>query len=114
MSTTFIEGSVAVAKTVGVCRPHVISAYPITPQTHIIEHLSELVANGEIKAEYVNVESEHSAASVVLGASATGARTYTATTISGIFAYDRGAFQYRRDAASRGHDLRQPRGIRSH
>ncbi len=83
MSTTFIEGSVAVAKTVSVCRPHVISAYPITPQTHIIEHLSELVANGEIKSEYVNVESEHSAASVVLGASATGARTYTATTSQG-------------------------------
>ena len=83
MSTTFIEGSIAVAKTVSVCRPHVISAYPITPQTHIIEHLSELVANGEIKSEYVNVESEHSAASVVLGASATGARTYTATTSQG-------------------------------
>lgn len=83
MSTTFIEGSIAVAKTVGVCRPQVISAYPITPQTHIVEHLSELVANGELKCEYVNVESEHSAASVVLGASATGARTYTATTSQG-------------------------------
>ena len=83
MSTTFIEGSVAVAKTVAVCRPHVISAYPITPQTHIVEHLSELVADGELKSEYVNVESEHSAASVVLGASATGARTYTATTSQG-------------------------------
>ena len=83
MSTTFIEGSIAVAKTVGVCRPHVISASPITPQTHIVEHLSELVANGELKSEYVNVESEHSAASVVLGSSATGARTYTATTSQG-------------------------------
>ena len=83
MSTTFIEGSIAVAKTVAISRPHVVAAYPITPQTHIIEHLSELVANGELKAEYVNVESEHSAASVVLGASATGARTYTATTSQG-------------------------------
>ena len=83
MSTTFVEGSVAVAKAVAVCRPHVISAYPITPQTHIVEHLSELVADGELKSEYVNVESEHSAASVVLGASATGARTYTATTSQG-------------------------------
>lgn len=83
MGTTFIEGSIAVAKTVGVCRPHVISAYPITPQTHIVEHLSELVADGEVKSEYINVESEHSAASVVLGASATGARTYTATTSQG-------------------------------
>src|SRR3990167_7529463 len=79
MSTTFIEGSIAVAKTVGVCRPHVISAYPITPQTHIVEHLSELVADGELKSEYVNVESEHSAASVVLGSSATGERTSPAT-----------------------------------
>ncbi len=83
MSTTFIEGSIAVAKTVAVARPHVISAYPITPQTHIVEHLSELVANGELKSEFVNVESEHSAASVVLGSSATGARTYTATTSQG-------------------------------
>ena len=83
MSTTFVEGSVAVAKAVAVCRPHVISAYPITPQTHIVEHLSELVADGELKSEYVNVESEHSAASVVLGSSATGARTYTATTSQG-------------------------------
>src|SRR3990172_7978013 len=83
MSTTFVEGSVAVAKAVAVCRPHVISASPITPQTHIVEHLSELVADGELKSEYVNVESEHSAASVVLGASATGARTYTATTSQG-------------------------------
>ncbi|MCF6157041.1 MAG: pyruvate ferredoxin oxidoreductase [wastewater metagenome] len=82
-TTTFIEGSIAVAKTIGVCRPQVISAYPITPQTHIVEHLSELVAEGELKTEYVNVESEHSAASVVLGASATGARAYTATTSQG-------------------------------
>ncbi len=80
----FIEGSMAVAEIVKFCRPQVISAYPITPQTHIVENLSQMVADGEIRAEFVNVESEFSAASVVLGASATGARTYTATTSQGL------------------------------
>ncbi len=84
MTRTFTEGSKAVAETIRVCRPNVISAYPITPQTHIVEELSTMVANGLLKAEYVNVESEFSAASVVLGASATGARTYTATTSQGM------------------------------
>lgn len=79
-----IEGSMAVAEAIKLCRPHVISAYPITPQTHIVEELASMIADGELKAEYVNVESEHSAASVVLGASATGARTYTATTSQGL------------------------------
>ncbi len=80
----FVEGSMAIAEIVKLCRPQVISAYPITPQTHIVEHLSQMVADGEINAEFVNVESEFSAASVVLGASATGARTYTATTSQGL------------------------------
>jgi pyruvate ferredoxin oxidoreductase alpha subunit len=84
VARTFTEGSKAVAETVRVCRPHVISAYPITPQTHIVEELSTMVANGLLKAEFVNVESEFAAASVVLGASATGARTYTATTSQGM------------------------------
>ncbi len=84
MTRTFTEGSKAVAETIRVCRPNVISAYPITPQTHIVEELSAMVANDLLKAEYVNVESEFSAASVVLGASATGARTYTATTSQGM------------------------------
>ncbi len=79
-----IEGSLAVAEAVKRCKPDVVSAYPITPQTHIIEELAKMIANGELKAEYVNVESEHSAASVVLGASATGARAYTATTSQGL------------------------------
>ncbi len=83
-SKKFLEGSMAIAEVVKLCRPQVISAYPITPQTHIVEHLSQMVANGEINAEFVNVESEFSAASVVLGASATGARTYTATTSQGL------------------------------
>jgi pyruvate ferredoxin oxidoreductase alpha subunit len=79
-----IEGSMAVAEAVKVCRPHVISAYPITPQTHIVENLSQMVADGELKAESINVESEFGAASVILGASAAGARAYSATTSQGL------------------------------
>jgi pyruvate ferredoxin oxidoreductase alpha subunit len=66
------------------CRPNVISAYPITPQTHIVEELAMIVGRGDLDAEYVNVESEFSAASVVLGASAAGARAYSATTSQGL------------------------------
>ncbi len=80
----FIEGSHAVAKAVKMIKPKVVCAYPITPQTHIVERLSEMVANGALKSEYVNVESEHSAASVVLGSTATGARSYTATSSQGL------------------------------
>jgi pyruvate ferredoxin oxidoreductase alpha subunit len=79
-----IEGSMAVAEAVKVCRPHVISAYPITPQTHIVENLSQFVADGELKSQFINVESEFGAASVVLGASATGARAYSTTTAQGL------------------------------
>jgi pyruvate ferredoxin oxidoreductase alpha subunit len=79
-----IEGSRAVAEAVGLCRPGVISAYPITPQTHIVEELSQMVADGDIRAEYVRVESEHSAASVCLGAAAAGVRAYSATTSQGL------------------------------
>jgi pyruvate ferredoxin oxidoreductase alpha subunit len=79
-----IEGSHAVADVVAMCRPNVISAYPITPQTHIVEGLAEIVGSGKLDAEFVNVESEFAAASVVLGASAAGARTYTATTSQGL------------------------------
>jgi pyruvate ferredoxin oxidoreductase alpha subunit len=79
-----IEGSHAVAEAVAKCRPNVISAYPITPQTHIVEELASIVGKGELDAEYVNVESEFSAASVVLGASAAGARAYSATTSQGL------------------------------
>jgi len=79
-----IEGSRGVAEAVGLCRPGVISAYPITPQTHIVEDLSQLVADGDIEAEYVRVESEHSAASVCLGAVAAGSRAYSATTSQGL------------------------------
>ncbi|MFP3868963.1 MAG: pyruvate ferredoxin oxidoreductase [Desulfobacteraceae bacterium] len=79
-----IEGSQAVADVVALCRPQVISAYPITPQTHIVEDLALLVGQGRLESEFVNVESEFAAASVVLGASAAGARAYTATTSQGL------------------------------
>jgi pyruvate ferredoxin oxidoreductase alpha subunit len=84
MMKKVIEGSMAVAQAVRICRPHVISAYPITPQTHIVENLSQMVADGELKSEFINVESEFGAASVILGASATGARAYSTTTSQGL------------------------------
>ena len=79
-----LEGSQALARTVALCRPQVIAAYPITPQTHIVENLSKLVADGVLDCELVSVESEFSAASVVLGAVAAGARAYTASSSQGI------------------------------
>jgi pyruvate ferredoxin oxidoreductase alpha subunit len=79
------EGSRAVAETVAMCRPEVIAAYPISPQTHIVEGLSALVKRGELRpCEFINVESEFGAMSVSIGASATGARTYTATASQGL------------------------------
>ena len=80
-----MEGSRAVAETVALCRPEVICAYPISPQTHIVEGLSQLVKTGALApCEYVNVESEFAAMSVAIGASAAGARTYTATASQGL------------------------------
>jgi pyruvate ferredoxin oxidoreductase alpha subunit len=80
-----IEGSRAMAETIGLCRPEVICAYPITPQTHIVEGLGEMVRTGEIaKCEFINVESEFAALSVAIGASAAGARAYTATASQGL------------------------------
>jgi pyruvate ferredoxin oxidoreductase alpha subunit len=80
-----VEGSVAVAEAVAHCRPEVICAYPISPQTHIVEGLSKIVKKGELaNCEFVNVESEFAAMSVAIGASATGARTYTATASQGL------------------------------
>jgi len=81
----FLEGSRAVAEIVRLCKPGVISAYPITPQTHIVEELARMVSTGELNSQFVNVESEHSAASVVLGAAATGVRAFTATSSQGLF-----------------------------
>jgi pyruvate ferredoxin oxidoreductase alpha subunit len=79
-----IEGSRAVAEAVAMCRPEVICAYPITPQTHIVEALSAMVKKGELNAEFLNVESEFAALSVAIGASASGARAYTATASQGL------------------------------
>ena len=79
------EGSLAIAEAVALCRPEVICAYPITPQTHIVEGLGKMVKSGELEnCEFINVESEFSALSVAIGASATGARSYTATASQGI------------------------------
>ena len=80
-----IEGSRAVAEAVGLCRPEVICAYPISPQTHIVEGLGEMVRSGAIApCEFINVESEFAAMSVAIGASAAGARAYTATASQGL------------------------------
>jgi pyruvate ferredoxin oxidoreductase alpha subunit len=80
-----IEGSAAVARAVAMCRPEVIAAYPITPQTHIVEGLGEMVKRGDVgRCQFVNVESEFGAMSCCIGASATGARAYTATSSQGM------------------------------
>src|SRR4249919_2801537 len=80
-----IEGSRAMAEGIAFCRPQVICAYPITPQTHIVEGLGEMVKAGELKnCEFINVESEFAALSVAIGASAAGARAYTATSSQGL------------------------------
>ena len=84
MKRTGIEVSKAAAKAIALCDVDVIPAYPITPQTHIVEELAELIANGELDAEYVAVESEHSAMSAAVGASAAGARTATSTASQGL------------------------------
>lgn len=80
-----IEGSQAVAAAVGLCRPEVISCYPITPQTHIVEALSAMAKRGGLgRCQFINAESEFGAMSLLIGASAAGARTYTATSSQGL------------------------------
>ncbi|HPD61016.1 MAG TPA: pyruvate ferredoxin oxidoreductase, partial [Thermodesulfobacteriota bacterium] len=79
-----IEVSLAAAEAVKMANVDVVAAYPITPQTHIVEHLSELVNDGEFDAEFIPVESEHSAMSVCCGSSAVGARTFTCTSAQGL------------------------------
>ncbi len=79
-----VEGSEAVALAVEACRPQVISSYPISPQTHIVERLAKMVADGELEAEYIRVESEFSAASVISGSSAAASRSYTASSSQGL------------------------------
>src|SRR5512141_2687841 len=79
------EGSHAVAEAVALCRPEVVCAYPISPQTHIVEALGEFVKSGALApCEFINVESEFAAMSVAIGASAAGARAYTATASQGL------------------------------
>ncbi|MDR2766074.1 MAG: hypothetical protein LBB63_01240 [Holosporaceae bacterium] len=80
-----LEGSQAIARSVALCRPNVVSAYPISPQTHILEGLEGLVRSGKLEScEYMNVESEIGAISVALGAESAGARSYTATSSQGL------------------------------
>lgn len=79
-----IEVSIAASEAAKLARVEAIAAYPITPQTHIVEHLSDMVANGEMDAVYVTVESEHSALSACIGTSAAGARTFTSTSAQGL------------------------------
>ncbi|MCX8043418.1 MAG: pyruvate ferredoxin oxidoreductase [Desulfobacterota bacterium] len=79
-----IEASAAVAEAVAAANVDVIAAYPITPQTHIVERISEIVADGILDAEFICVESEHSALSACLGSAAVGARTFTATAGQGL------------------------------
>ncbi len=84
MAKQIMEASHAIAEAVKMVKPGVIAAYPITPQTHIVEKLSEFVANGEIASKYIRVESEFSALSACLGAQATGVRTYSSTSSQGL------------------------------
>jgi pyruvate ferredoxin oxidoreductase alpha subunit len=79
-----VTGNGAIAHAVKLCKPKVIAAYPITPQTEIVETLAKFVANGELDAEYIEVESEHSALSACIGAQVTGVRTFTATSSQGL------------------------------
>ncbi len=79
-----MEVGIAAAEAVGLCNIDVAAVYPITPQSHIAEHLSDIVHDGRIDAEFITVESEHSSISACAGASATGARVYTATSSQGL------------------------------
>ncbi len=79
-----MEVSIGIAESAAACDCDVIAAYPITPQTHVVEHLSEIVADGELDAEFIPVESEHAAMSACIGSAAAGARTFTATASQGL------------------------------
>ena len=79
-----MEIAIAAAEAVALCRPEVIAAYPITPNTHVPEHLSDIVAEGRLDSEFICVESEHTALSACCGAAGAGARTFTATSSQGL------------------------------
>ena len=84
MSRKFLSGNEAFAEGIRLAKPDVISAYPITPQTIVVERLSEMVEDGSLSSEFIHVESEHSAMSCAIGASAAGARAFTATSSQGL------------------------------
>lgn len=84
MSKKFLSGNEAFAYGVCLAKPQVISAYPITPQTIVVEKLSEMVEDGSLNAEFIHVESEHSALSCAIGASSVGVRAFTATSSQGL------------------------------
>jgi pyruvate ferredoxin oxidoreductase alpha subunit len=84
MTKHFLSGNEAFAYGVSLARPDVISAYPITPQTIVVERFAEMVEDGSLKSEFIHVESEHSALSCAIGASAVGARAFTATSSQGL------------------------------
>src|SRR5450631_2602513 len=109
-----IEGSHAMAEAIALCRPEVICAYPITPQTHIVEGLGELVKDGSlVDCEYINVESEFAALSVAIGASAAGARAYTATASQGLLFMAEAVYNASGPRAADRNDTRQPRDRRA-
>ncbi len=83
-SKVAITGNEAVAQAMKQINPDVVAAYPITPQTEIVQIFSSFVSNGQVDTEFVTVESEHSAMSATIGASAAGARAMTATSSQGL------------------------------
>ena len=84
MTTEIMTTNRAVAEAVKLAKPQVVPVYPITPQTTISEYLAQFVADGDLDAEYIRVESEHSAISATLGASEAGVRVFTATSSQGL------------------------------
>lgn len=84
MPVKFLSGDEAFAEGIRLAKPDVISAYPITPQTIVVERLSDMVGDKSLKSEYIHVESEHSALSCAIGASSVGARAFTATSSQGL------------------------------
>ena len=79
-----LEGSQAVAEAVRLAKVQIVSAFPITPQTHIVEYISEYCATGKLNEKYIRVESEHSAMAAIIGASTAGVRTFTSTSSQGL------------------------------
>ena len=103
------EGSRAVAEAIALCRPQVICAYPITPQTHIVEALGEMVKTQALAGcEFINVESEFAALSVAIGASAAGVRSYTATSSQGLLFMAEAVYNAAGLGLADRHDHRQP------